>query len=544
MKKSKFFYPILIFIIWLLTYIIYQIAFEQKLGWDEIAYLTVARGIVENFDFSSRTNTVMGLIKYAFPQHNHHYPLYSIYLAIFFKFFGTSLKVAYFSTWLSALVACLFIYFTLSIITQEDYLFSFILAVSFLFFPRITSYCDTAMMEIPGCALISFVSFLVFRDLSKGKLNPFLIAIGALWLFFFKSLFIGIIFGFFVLIVLAYNWILKSKVSLTRSLFSYSGTVVLLYFIFTKFIFLPLAPMMNFFPEQETPEGTYADFAGGFFHNPPGNLQHHIANFFQSVIFRYYPYIINFSPGNDAYYAAIPAWYELAIYFLTFFYVIVFLFLLWKKLLPIQKIFVLFTIISIGALNLAWMVVAGGGIGLYSRYNLVYVPLLLISSGIILKECLNYFGQFFLDYRAGSYFILLSFLVLVYLPFYWSSSLVSNWDKNVYHDIAHKNSEIVRKFTQGSNPMFIYFNVGQHTTWDLFPTKVVLMEATNKQIKEINKKLPKPIEFLFLTPKNNLFQENKDLILKTKPIIDNLYAFYNVDLENQVVVYKLNSGIK
>ena len=109
-KQIKFLYIGLIFLIWIITYFLYSVIWEQKIGWDETSYLAVARGIAENLDFSSRFNTVLGLIKFPFPQHNHHYPIYSIYLAIFFKLFGVSLPVAYFSTWLAALVACIFIY--------------------------------------------------------------------------------------------------------------------------------------------------------------------------------------------------------------------------------------------------------------------------------------------------------------------------------------------------------------------------------------------------------------------------------------------------
>ena len=86
--------------------------------------------------------------------------------------------------------------------------------------------------------------------------------------------------------------------------------------------------------------------------------------------------------------------------------------------------------------------------------------------------------------------------------------------------------------------MFVYFTIGTHTTWDSFPTRVVLMEATNEQIKKLNLKLPKPIEYLFLNPNNNLFKLNQDLILKGQPIIDNWYTLYGIDPEDKIVVYK------
>ena len=99
---------------------------------------------------------------------------------------------------------------------------------------------------------------------------------------------------------------------------------------------------------------------------------------------------------------------------------------------------------------------------------------------------------------------------------------------------------MVKKFTNNSNPMFVYFTVGTHTTWDSFPTRIVYMEVTNEQIKKINLQLPKPIEYLFLHPGNNLFKINQELILKGQPIIDNWYTFQGVDPENKFVVYKYN----
>lgn len=537
-------YPFIIFVIWLITYFICQIAFEQKLGWDEISYLTTARGIAENFDFSGRSNTILGLIKYPFPQSNHHYPVYSTYLAVFFKLFGVSLDVAYFSTWFACLITCLFIYFTLLLLT-ENKLLSFVFGISFLFLPRIVNYCDTAMMEVPGAALVSVLIFFVFKLLSKDKVNPFIMAAFAMWLYFYKSLFIGILVGFIVLIYALFNKKLtgfksESKFSFPVCLMSYIGTVFLTYFVFTKFVFLPLAPMMNFNRRTEAPEGTYADFAGGFFNNVFESININLTSFYNTVILNYFPYNIIYYPAADAFYTAIPACFELAIYFLSFFYLIVFSYFIWTKFNPVQRIFIIFTCASIIVYNAIYIVIVGGGVGLISRYNLIYVPLVMISLGILFHVNHNFFNTVFSKHKKRIFFLILSFIFIVYLPFYSSALLVTKWDKNIYYDIAHKSSEVVKKYIGNSNPMFVYFTVGTHTTWDLFPTKVILMEAINKQIKELNIKLPKPIEYLFLTPNNTLFKENQELILKGLPIINNMYTLQGVDIENKIVVYRYN----
>ena len=533
--KEKWLYPILLFFIWLANYFFYLIIWEHKLGWDEISYLSTARGIAENFDFSGRTTSIMGLIKYPFPQNNHHYPVYSAYLAIFFKFLGVSLKTAYLSTWLSALAASFFIYLTLLLVTEKQRFFSFCLAGSFLFFPRIPDYCDSAMMEIPGCALVSILIYFIFCEIKKGKLNPIFLGAAFIWLYFFKSLFIGILFGFLALIILFY-----SKKSLLINIFLYVLTIGLLYFIFTKFIFLPLTPMMNFHPRLEGIEGQYADFAGGFFSNIWGNLAINLDVFFQNVIRRYYPLNAMYYPNNDAFYILLPAWFELGAYFLSYFYIIVFSLLLWNKLSSVQRLFIIFTVISIFFFNIIFICLAGGSYGLVSRYNLIYVPLILVSFGIILWECRNYYTQFVQEHKKGSVFILVSLILLAYFPIYYSANLITQWDKNVYHDIGNKNSEIVKHFIGDSVPMFVYFTTGTHTTWDSYPTRIVQFEASAAQISKINAKLPQPIKFLFLNPNNYLFRENQDSIINGKPIVNNTYSFYGFDQANKIVVYRYN----
>lgn len=543
-SKEKLLYPVLIFVIWLIAYIACTVFWEQRLGWDENSYLTCAKGIAEDFDFSSRTTTVLGTLKYDFPQHNHHYPLYSTYLAIFFKLFGTSLQIAYFSTWLSGLVTCIFIYLTMLLMTENNRFFSFLTAVSFLFLPRVLDYCDSAMMEIPGAALMSIFTFFIFKDISKGKLNPFILGIAGIWLYFFKSLFVGALFGFFLLIIIAYNsklagFQIKSKMPFLVSLLSFFGVVWLINFIFTKFIFLPLAPMMNFDRKQEIME-IYADFAGGFFRDPIGNALLNFNGFCFNVLFQYFPRFPVFLPqGTEGIYKFSPAWCEFGLFCLVFFYVLVFLFVTWKKLSPIHRMFILFTIVSIFTFNTIFNLIANSSIGVRCRYNLIYVPLLLVSSGILLWFNKEYFKSFYQDYKKGSIFVLVSFLLIVYIPFTFAANTVADWNKKIYSEIAHNNSEIVRKSIGDSRPEFIYFHVGQHTNWDLYPTRVILMDMSNEQLRKLNQKLPKPIEYLFLQPANQLFKENQELILKGQPIVDNLYTLHAVEPNVQVVVYKL-----
>ena len=529
-KTGNFLFIGCIFLIWLITYIICTIVWEQRIGLDETSYLSTAKGISESFDFNSRFFTVLGILKYGFPHHTHHYPLYPIYLALFFKLFGATLQVAYFSTWFSGLITCIFIYLLMVEMTGSDSFYSFFTAVSFLFLPRIINYCDTAMMEIPGCALLSMCCYFIFRGLNTRKINPLIAGLLAIWLFLFKSLYFGVVAGIALLILIAKDkWTLR-----VIDFFKYIGIMSGIYFLLIKFVFLPLAPMMNFTKKQEN-LGTYIDSFGGFFYDPIDNLILNVKGFLKLIVFQYYPkFPLILFEGEEGTYLLTPSWFDFALFWIVFFYVCLFLIFLWKDISAANRIFILFSIFSIIVMNVIFTLLVVTNTGQKCRHNTLYYPLLLISGSLLLRPL-------FLKYKRKFSLVLLSVILLLYFPFFVSQSKAEEWSKLKYHTMLSNRSEIIKKFLRGSKPMFIYFNDSTHTTWDLFPVRVILQESTNMRMKEMNSKLPKPIEYLFLSPQNNLFKENQDLILKGKPIIDNKYILYGIDNLNKIVVYKLVS---
>jgi hypothetical protein len=111
---------------------------------------------------------------------------------------------------------------------------------------------------------------------------------------------------------------------------------------------------------------------------------------------------------------------------------------------------------------------------------------------------------------------------------------------NGYHTRAKNNAELVRAFIKDDHPMFIYLNDGAHTPFTDYPIRQVFKDATNEQLVQINKILPKPIEYLFLRPGNWLFENNKDLLLMGSPIINDQYKFYGYHKDAQVIVYRIN----
>ncbi len=543
LKNSKFFYPILIFLIWLFMYIICNSLWEHQIWWDETSYLSTARGIVRDFDFSSRTTTVQGTLKYNFPQHTHHYPLHSVYMAIFLKLFGDNLNSGYLSVWISGLITVLFIYLTCNLFFPEKKFLSFIVGISFMFFPRILHYFDSGMMEIPCCALLSMTSCFVFKNLKLGKINPFLIALFSIWLYCYKSLFVGTVFGFLVLIILSSAFKdlnIKSKFNGFQNVCVYLGLFVFLYIVLSKFIFLSLAPMMNFLSRLETPEGAYADFAGGFLSDPFGYIKISLAILYQNFIVNYSIYNVVRENGLDAFYVSIPNVYEYNIYLITIFFISVFLITLWKRINSLGRLYILFTISSIFFMNFFFALIAGGSPGILCRYNIHFVPNLLISFVIILNELKNDFMKFYLPNKVAINIISCTLFLIVYIPYYRSANAVMDWEKKTYSGIANGNSKLIEKFTGNTNLRFIYFTVGNHSTWNNYPLRVIAMEATGEQIKKLNYKLGVPIEYLFIFPHNYLFKENQDKILKALPIIDNWYTFYGFDKDSKVFVYRFN----
>lgn len=545
--KTNFFYVGLIALIWLITYVVCQIIFKQKLGWDEVAYLSVAKGIASDFDFSSRNYTIMGLLKYSYPTHLINFPVFPIYLAMFFKIFGASLKVAYFSTWLSALFVCILIYFIFLMISKDSHKLAFILSMFYLFSPGMVKNCDTALMEQVGCLLLCLSVFSILKDYEKGSFNYLTIlkfAFSFLVLWLYKSLFIGYFLGAFIFICLAYNSKItekkiNTKVPLPLFLFLSYGIFVVLYYIFQKYIFLTVAPMMNFSSEQEYSQ-VYADFLGGYFNNFPKNLFNNVSYFFKVILSSYFIYPSSKNPYTNELLLLNSYYIYVGIYFFVFLLMILLAFAAWKKLSPTSRIFLIFSFSSIISFNLIFTILFRTSHANIWRYNIYYLPLYLCSLGIILKSNFNYIEPFVMSHPKVTKSILLLFLAGGYVPLFLSSIFHYLYTEDVYHNIAKNNSRATQAFIAKNNlPKFIYFNDGNHIVWDMYPVKQIFKDATNEQFFQVNKILSEPIEYLFLKPSDWLFKNNQELILMAAPILNNQYEFLGIDKDAGVVVYKL-----
>ena len=546
-KKSNYFYIGLIVLIWLITYLVCQVLFDQKLGWDEVAYMSVAKGITENFDFSARAYTVMGILKHGYPTHLINFPIYPIYLAIFFKLFGCSLKIAYFSTWLSALGVCILIYYIFLLISEDNKKLAFLVSMSYLFSPGIIKNCDSALMEQTGCLLLCLAVYFILKDYVSGNFNHFTIlkfSFSFLILWIYKSLFIGFFFGAFVFICLAYNSKisgkkLNTKIPLFLFLTLSYGIFAVLFCILAKFVFLPVAPMMTFADIQGAQQ-LYADFLGGAFVNFPENLIKNMKDFFTIIVSPYFIYPTYYSKYAPSLLLSTSNIILVGVYFFILLIVSTLTLASWKKLSPQAKLFVSLTLGTILTFNFIFNFLFTTTFGNIWRYNLYSLPLYLCTLGIVLKTNYEYLKPFVFDHpRAGSTIFIL-FFVLGYIPLYLSTIKQYLFMEDAYHTTAKNNSKIVDTFVQNENPQFIYFSDGIHSTFLRYPMKQVMKEATNEQLEQINKILPKSIEYLFLRPSDWLFQNNQDLILKGAPIINEQYKYLGFDKDAQIVVYKLN----
>lgn len=533
-KDSK--YLSYIFIAWLITYIICQFIFEQKLGWDEVSYLSNAKGIVTDFDFSSRAYTVMGLLKQGYPTNLINFPVFSSYLAIFLKLFGMSLEVAYFSTWLAALGVCILLYFIFLLISNNNKKVSFIVSLSYLFFPANIKNFDTALMEQAGCFLLCLATYLLLKDFKDGKLDYFSalkLSIAFLFLWLFKSLFIGFFFGAFLFIVFAKN----KKISTPLFLLISYASFFLLYLVVKKFVFLPVSPMMNFTPELEAKQ-LYSDFLAGFFNNFPNSFIVNVNYILGFIVRSYFIYPTSNSPFGSELLNSSAAFVLVGLYFFIFLILIVLTFSFWKKISDIQKLFVLLTLGMIISFNLIFNFLFSTTIGNIWRYNSYSLPLYLCYVALICIHLSEYFKQFIQSHTI-SYKILISlFIVFIYFPINISMITQALGYEALYHNLASKNADIVKYFIKDSRPSFIYYNDGNHLTWDLYPMKQVFKDATNEQLLTINHILPEPIEYLFLKPTDWLFKNNQDLIFQGKPILDGNYLPYGIDPNAKIVVYR------
>ena len=547
LNQNKFFYLFLIVLIWFITYVICQFIFEKKLGWDEVAYLSVARGIAENFDFSARTYTVMGLIKHGYPTHFIHFPIYSLFLALFLKLSNNSLAFAYFSTWLFALGVCIFIYLIILILLTNCKQLAFGTSLFYLFCPGIIRYCDTAMMEQCGNFLLCLFLYLILKDYSKGKITyltsvKFALLFLVVWIF--KSLYVGILIGGFVVLALTFSsgFFKKGELNLRCKflqvlLISYGGFAAS-FFLLKKFVFLPVAPMMNFTKTLEANQ-SYSDFMAGFFHNFPQNLLENLKYFLNYTLGIYFNYPTAYTSQNAQFFVFIPHVIYNGIYFFLFFICIALLFSGWKNLNSLSKLFSIFSAIAIVSFNLIFNVFFSTTYENIWRYNVYYLPLYLCFLAIVFNANFSYKKPFILDHPKVSKLLIALIVVFIYLPLFISMINIQQYFWDIYHTKARTNDEIIKSFIKSEKPNFIYFNDGIHTTFTQYPIKQVMKDATNEQLLRVNKILPEPIEYLFLTPKDWLFQSNKDLIIMSEPILGGTYKMHGFDNQNQVVVYKL-----
>ena len=550
-KENNLFYLGLIFIVWLITYVICQFTFPHYLGWDEMSYLSVARGIAEDFDFSGRSYTVMGILKYGYPSNLINFPVFPIYLALFFKIFGASQKIAYFSTWIAALGVCYFIYFIFKSLVNSGPKVSSVVALSYLFFPTVLRNCDTAMMEQAGCFLLCLFVYVLLRDFEKGFNYLSVVKIGLLLLllWLYKSLFTGLIFGVLIFLLLSYSpkitgKKINSKISaLLLIVISYLLFAVL-YWILKEYVFYPVAPMMNFHPLQESKQ-VYADFLGGLFNDFPSNIVSNIHAFIKVILGSYfiYPSTLKLYEGEYATYQnsilTMPSFYFLiGIYIFFFFVMIMMTFASWKKLSPIVRVFICFSLGSILFFNLALIIVFKVYHENFWRYNSNYLPLYICSFAVLLYSNLEYFKPFTMEHPRISKILLAFTFGFVYIPLFVSTiNHYADYEKSFYNR-AHGNAELVKYFVKDSKPAFIYFNDGIHSTFTDYPIKQVFKDATNEQLIQANSILPQPIEFLFLNQRDWLFQINKEKIIKAAPIINDEYKMYGYTADGSIVVYK------
>lgn len=541
-KKPHYIYLAVIVLVWFLLYISAQIFFEQKLGWDEVAYMSIAKGIASDFDFSARAYTIMGILKHGFPTHFINYPLSSIYIGIFYKLFGYSIKVAYFSTWLAGLGVCILIYFISLMVLNNSKKMALGTSLFYLLYPGMYRNLDSGMMEQLGNLFLCASVYLIMKDYSKGKFNwftvlKFSISMVILWLY--KTLFVGVFLGYFFIILLAYFFKEKINSKINFYVFTASsyGLFMILFVLVSKFIFLPVAPMMNFTPDKEARQ-VYSDFLGGYFIDFPQSLIVAVKSFFLYILKPYFLYPTVYTDPSSQFFAFIPHVVVSGFYFLIVFILIGALLDFWKLFSGIQKVFVVFTLTAIVSFNLIFNCIFNTTFENVWRYNIYYVPLFLITLAIYYQVVDERLKDFNADFKRSILVKKTIIFIFIFIPMFFSMINIQQTLFDRYHNRAKDLTGLVNKFLQDDKPEFIYLNDGTHLTLLNYPMKQVFKDATNEQLVEVNKILPQPIKYLFLRPSDWLFQNNKEKVLMAEPIINDSYGYWGHNNDAQIIVYK------
>ena len=170
-----------------------------------------------------------------------------------------------------------------------------------------------------------------------------------------------------------------------------------------------------------------------------------------------------------------------------------------------------------------------------------YLPLHLCFISLIVRANIEYLKPFTGAHPRVSKSLLGVLFIFIYFPLFLSMIDIQSQFWEAYHTRAKMNAEIVRSVVRDTNPKFIYFNDGAHTTFTDYPIRQVFKDATNDQLLAVNMILPGPIEYLFLRPSDWLFKNNQEIIQMGAPIINDQYKFLGVVKDQQVIVYRLSN---
>jgi len=263
--------------------------------------------------------------------------------------------------------------------------------------------------------------------------------------------------------------------------------------------------MMSFSYEQEINQ-TYADFLGGYLNNFCGNVFSSVKYFFSVIIPPFFIMPSSFTPGPGDLQMLTGLYFSLKIYYFLIFIMIVLTFAYWKRLLPLEKVFVLFSLSSIIFFNIVFNLLFRSFHSNLWRYNLYYLPLFICCLWIFIKASIVYMKPFYSEHPTASKYILLLFLIFIYSPLFISTFIHYLRYEEWAHNMGRGNAQVIEAFLKNEKPKYIYFNGGSHIPYTRYPLKQIYLDATSEQLLKMNNILPEPIEFLILKPTDWLFR--------------------------------------
>lgn len=515
----------IIVVIWFFAYSLTQYFLDPLYGWDDTQYTMVANGIVRDGDISARTYTVMGLLRDGYPTHFVNLPVYPILLAPFWYVSEGTLIGVYLISWLAGLGTMLFMYAAARRFMADSPYAPVLIGVSYLAIPGVLRNLDTALMEPTGAFLLSAAFYALIRLTERGRWTlKTLAAIAGVTalLFMYKTIFVGVVFGAAAAVALFLHFHKADYAGLLRRPLAAAALTLVLFAAIYSFVpralFYPVSRSFVYDPTQQG-EQLYAEPLGGLLLDFPSNVIRNAKHFFlgamsQHIVYRAKPtpYLVSF------------LYYERYLYFLLVASLAAAAFL-WKKFPERERIILAASGAAILSFLFILNVIIRNVPDNLHRYSMYYLPIVVLSLVLVWRTLWREMAVESLRARKALAAALFLFVGWFYFPLAatmgWHQIVLARW----YEEYGKSNTDFMRPYLSEHRPAFFYSSIGSYAPIEFYPSRQVILQATEEQFLALNEILPEPVGVLFLRASDWLFEAHADEIQKKKPLFGGRYLY-------------------